>query len=232
MLRKLTMGAVAAVLSLGVFAAPVGAVDPTSAALLNGVPTAVDVCVGRTEIVSNLRYGRVLFFRDIEAGQYRFVIRKAAPGKCKGIILGVVTPTWQAGENHTSVLWQPFSKLLVKTFTNDMDVPEGTSTLTFHHVAAQPPGADVWLWEHVTLADDFPPTINDLRRGQASDSIVVRPGQYSISVYPSKRTRLFTWEGYWSRTETGQVRGIYLIGTNKKNIMMTSIYADGNVITP
>ena len=231
MLRKLLLGSVAAVLSLGVMAAPASAAG-AEVAMINGLPFKVDVCLGKTEVISNFRYGQAVFFSGLTPRIYGWSIRLAKTGKCTGAKLATIATTYAADTDYTSVIWKPFSQVNIKTFSNDTSVPADKATLVFRHTAKAPALADVWVWENVQLAaDDWAPTFNDVRKGASSAPVEIRPGQYSIDVWASKRTKSFSWEGYWSRTDAGQVYEAYLIGTTKKNFKIVSVYGPG-VVTP
>ena len=229
MLRKLTFGMLASVMALGVFAVPASAAVQTDLAWINGLPGKVDVCIGRTEIISNLRYGRAKFYLW-EPGTFRFVIRKAAAGKCNGRKLGVVRTTIGASGDQTAVIWKPFRKLKIKVFDNDTTVEAGASSLVYRHMAKYPAAVDVWLWEHVLrVSDEFPPTFDDVRRGTSSPKVDLRPGQFYIDTYASRRTRFFGWEGFWGRTDPERYLEVYLVGTTKKNFKLVTISQAGDV---
>lgn len=230
MKQKLLLSVVGMTLLLGVFAGPATALDPAPSRvlLINGLPARVDICFGRTEAVSNLRYGRAVLWEELPPGAYRFVIRAARVGRCTGSRLGIVTRTIGEGGNYSLVIWRPNRVLRIRQFENTTAVPADKSTITMRHVARGPSQIDVWLWEHVKVAaTDDGPTIDNLRRGASSPPIAVRPGQYYVDSYPARRTRRFGWEGYWGVTEVGLAVELYQIGTTKRNSRIVAFAQPG-----
>jgi hypothetical protein len=202
-------------------------------AWLNGLPQKVDVCSGPKEIISKLKYGALVSWPGLDAGSYEFTIRKAALGKCKGKKLATFNKTFVGGEDYTLVAWKPFARTKLRKYVNDIGVPADKATMTFRHAARNPAAADVWLWEHVLPAvDEWPPTIKALKRGGASPYVAVRPGQFTIDVFATKRTKLFTYEGYWGKTQAATVSETYLLGTNKKNSKIVRVWQDGVIFIP
>lgn len=214
---------------------PAVAEDPPSRVmLLNGLPAKIDVCFGRTEIASRLRYRRAVLWEAFVPGTYRFVIRKARAGQCTGRRLGIATRTVPADGNISLVIWRPSRKVQIKTFPNETTIESlEQPTVSIRHAARRPYKADVWLWEHVKpeVAADFGPTIDDLRRG-GHQEIAVRPGQFGVDIFSSRRSPSFTWEGHWGYAEAGTAIELYLIGTAKKNYTIVGFSQEGIVVTP
>jgi hypothetical protein len=224
------VGALAGALTLGLLAVPAAASAATDAAILNGIPTKIDLCIGKQEVASNVRFGRAVFWTDAPSKTHRFVVRKAAPGKCKGKKLGVVRATWADGQNQTSVIWKPFAALKVKTFTNDLSVPEGMATVRFRHTAKAPVPVDVWVWEQLRASvDEWPPTFDNVKKGSSSGILPFRPGQFSMDVLPARRSKAFGWAGWWTKTDPEKAWQFYLVGTSKKNYRLASLWWTGEV---
>ena len=238
MVKKLLLGVVGMVLVLGVFAAPVASADPTASRVLivNGLPARVDICVGSVEVFSNLRYRRAVVFTELPAGAWRFVIRVARAGSdCNGRRLAITNQTFDPDGNYSLVIWRPYRAVAVKRFVNDVSLAApNESSVIVRHVARMPSFLDVWLWEHVSgvKTADSAPTLDNLPRGASSAPIAIRPGQFYADFYPSRRTRLFSWEGYWGAADPGTVTELYLVGTAKANYAVVGFRQAGVVSTP
>lgn len=236
-MKRQILGILGVLLLAGAMTSPVAfAADPPSRVmLLNGLPTKVDVCFGRTEIVSRFKYGHAVVWDAFEPGTYRFVIRRARVGSCTGRRLGIVTRTIPAADNVSLVIWRPNRKLQIRVFENDLTLDSvDAPTVSIRHAAKRPYKADVWIWEHVKprVAAAFDPTINDLPRG-GLDAYPVRPGQFYVDIYSSRRADpSFVWAGYWGYAEEGTAKELYLIGTAKKNYMIVGYSQDGIVAAP
>ena len=131
------------------------------------------MCIGKSEVIPRLKYGRAKFYL-FRADTFRFVIRKAAPGKCDGKKLGAVTRTVTADANQTFVIWKPGRKVKIAKYINDLTVPEGQAKITLRHTARAPAAINVWVWEHVQPAvDEYPPTIGGLKKGASSRPVEI-----------------------------------------------------------
>lgn len=124
--------AVSASLVVGVLAAPVAAVveeEPgpvvgperrASVTLLNGKPGAVDVCVGRSEVASGLRFTRWTGTK-VDAGVVKVRFFQARAGACKGRAIAVRRLTLKGGEDLTLVLKLGRPRVVVFENGRDLD---------------------------------------------------------------------------------------------------------------
>jgi hypothetical protein len=84
--RALTLSVLIGATGLAALASPAAAAAPRLA-FVNGIPGQVlDVCVGRRELKSNLRYGR-WFEATVGTGEHMVKFRRASSGTCKGTTL-------------------------------------------------------------------------------------------------------------------------------------------------
>jgi len=235
MLKKLLLGISATALVLGVLAVPASAADPTAdASWLNGLTRKVDVCIGGARVGPRLKYGQVAWMNDVPPGTYTFKVRAAARVKCRGQKLASLTPTFVEGGNSTLVVWKPYSTIKVKVFNNDLSLPgAGKSTVTVRHMARRPGAVDVWMWAGVKAAEaDFSPTVKGLKKGHSSAAVTVPAGQILMDVYATKRTRYFSWEGYWGYAEPDTASHAYLIGAKKSNFKVVRLWQPGVLLAP
>ncbi len=134
-LRTLLSTSLVAALAIGLLAVPGSAATKGKLALVNGVPgVAIDVCIGTSEVRSNLPYGAVYKKQLIGLKKLRF--RKASAGQCKGALLAAKSVRFPSGSDQTVVVTRKLPKVLV--FDNrDLGVQpaEPDAALAVRHAA-------------------------------------------------------------------------------------------------
>ena len=124
--RALLVAIGSAVIAAGALAAPVAAVNPRLA-LVNGIPgRTVDVCVGNSEVRSNLKYGGWVE-RFVAPGSRTVRFRRAAPGRCQGTVLAQTTLLLVDDDDKTVVGTRRVPKVVV--FENLPHVATSNATI-------------------------------------------------------------------------------------------------------
>jgi len=160
--RTLLTTSLVAALAIGALAAPTAAATKGKMAVVNGMPgIKLDVCIGSTEVRSNLPYGGV--YKKQLTGVKKLRFRKASAGKCKGKVLAAKTMNFPSGSDKTVVATKKAPKVLVFGNANLGIQPAVTfdSALAIRHSADlgfNTVRFDYRLWERV-FDGPLPPTI-------------------------------------------------------------------------
>lgn len=129
------MGGAAVALLGAALVAPASAATAGKFTFVQGQPgVKIDICVGRTEIVSNLPYGKYKV-RLISPGSKIIRFAKAAPGTCSGSKVANLARTVGAGDNVTVVSTRFAPKLVVFDDNNDFLPGPGAGRILMRHAA-------------------------------------------------------------------------------------------------
>lgn len=222
--------------SIALFAAasigtPVAADTKADLTLVNGIPSkAVDVCVGKKEVRSGLRYGGKTFKR-VGVGAKKVTFRVKSPGRCKGNVLARKTITLGNEDDYTLVAIKRGQKKVV-AFDNDQAGsqffpsadPLDTALVWRHAANIRDVGfviglapIDVNYWEH---AGDIIWNKGDQRIDQMA--LVNQPYISVLSVVAP-----FSELGYAGPTYTDVYPGYryewIFVGTNERNAKIVKI---------
>jgi hypothetical protein len=247
MLRKMMLMASTGLLMLGLLAVPAQAVEPAFVMDLNGIPgVKLELCVGGSEIVHGLGFGRYDLKRSVAAGPSTVVVRSASTGDCKGTKLFAAAINLEAGKSYTIVYWKPGKAYEARLFTDDLALPAAdAATLTMRHLANT--GAiDVWVWQQVMQTsadpDPFPPTFNDLAKRAAMPKAPAPPlplavppsaGQQTLlEAFPTAKDAGWTYEYLWTKVYAGGAYQAYLLGNARSNYRIVLIGQAGIAPTP
>jgi hypothetical protein len=133
--RTLLMTGAAVALLGAALSAPVSAANAGKLTFVQGQPrTKIDICVGNSEIVSNLAYGKYKA-RLISAGNKVVRFAKAAPGTCSGAKVATLVRNIGVGDNTTVVLTRFAPKLVIFDDNNDFPPGAGFGRILMRHAA-------------------------------------------------------------------------------------------------
>ena len=133
--RTLLMTGAAVALLGAALSAPAAAAGSGKFAFVQGTPgVKVDICVGNTEIASNLAYGK--YTREtVSAGGKLFRFFKAGPGSCSGAKIATWARTVVADSDTTVVLTKFAPRLVVYPDNLGQVPPLGNGTIINRHAA-------------------------------------------------------------------------------------------------
>ncbi len=224
MLRKLVLAAVGATLALGILAVPASAApEPARALEINAIPgTAIDICAGGKEYLSNFRYGKSARRDTIVPGPTTWKIKKAAPGKCTGKRLATFSFDFAEGATYTIVYSMPKSVVKMRIYQNKpVALAADEAAVKVVH-AAKANAIDVWLWQAVPApaAIKLGPTVDTLRKGNVSKDIVVKERYTVASVFPTAVSRKWSSESTARNLDAGWGYQLVFMGDTRKNMRL------------
>jgi hypothetical protein len=172
-LRGLSLAIAGAAVAVTAFAGAASAAAPATVNVAHGIPgVAVDVCLGRTAVKANFKYGQQ-FRAQLPAGSYKLSVRAHTVTPCRGAVLIKQTVTLTAGLNATAVANYVAGKPGLSIFVNDLSgTTADTATISVVH-AATAPRVDVWL------NGGTAPAVSGLLRHTAVGPVAVDKGVYS-----------------------------------------------------
>jgi hypothetical protein len=228
-MRRLLLVAATAILVVGALA-PGGAAAATRTRVfqVQGLPdVAVDVCLGRQEVISKFVYGRFMMGL-VTSDTYRLRVFVADQQTCRGEKLIDTQVTLRPGANTTLVYGIFGGAPGVRRFKNDITLPSpDVSTVTMRH-AARAPAVDGYVKGAETSVIVAGPACPDLTVGRSCGPIPmpVRATQFVVKRASDGRVLARATE----TVEPGRAYQVYLLGTRAKNYLIAYIWQDALVL--